>query len=255
MPWAQKRKIIYISIILISFVLLGLVAYFFLKPLPSCDDKKQNQDELGIDCGGICTDVCRNQILPPVILWARTLKVQEGLYNVLAYVQNPNLEASTKEAVYRFKIYDAKGDLIYERSGSTSISPSRTIAIFEPGLLTGASIPARTKFEFISDSGWVKDTASPNRLKIVNKQLSNETVSPKLIVTIANNTVEDISNIETVAIIYDENDNAIAFSRTWVDRINSNEQGLAVFTWPEPFAGQALRIEIITNEGAVKKSL
>src|SRR3989338_3283035 len=89
----EIKRIIYgIFYLAILFVFLGFVYAKFLKPGPSCFDRVKNQDEQGIDCGGICGNVCLPPNLKPISL---TDKVR-FFYPVPAHVtilfrlENPN---------------------------------------------------------------------------------------------------------------------------------------------------------------------
>jgi len=47
--------------------------------------------------------------------------------------------------------------------------------------------------------------------------------------------------------LYDENNNAVAFSKTKIDSIDGGSTASIVFTWPEPFSGQIVRIDIVSK--------
>src|SRR3989338_6228133 len=114
--WSQRRKSVYFLIFagfLFGFVILP--AYFLFYKPPTCFDGKQNSDEKGVDCGGGCATLCRSQYLDPNIIWTRVIKVKSGLYNVLAYIENPNIDAGADSISYVFRIKDNDGVLIYER--------------------------------------------------------------------------------------------------------------------------------------------
>ena len=56
-----------------------------------------------------------------------------------------------------------------------------------------------------------------------------------------------IENIESVAILYDENNNAVAFSKTKINSIDAGGTTNIVFTWPESFQSKIVRIDIISK--------
>ena len=82
---------------------------------PTCFDGKQNQDESGVDCGGVCEKVCSFQAVKPNIIWSRSFKVSEGIYNAIAYIENPNIRAEAFAVPYVFKIFDERNILISEK--------------------------------------------------------------------------------------------------------------------------------------------
>ncbi len=142
--WAAKRKLTY-SIILIVLVILfiGVPTYFFFHHTPTCEDGVQNQDEKGVDCGGMCKRLCVSDISNPIVLWQRVFQVAPGVYNAVAYIQNPNVQIEVAKVPYTFKLYDANNVLIIQQSGTTFIPADQTFAIFEPSIRTGSRVPVR----------------------------------------------------------------------------------------------------------------
>src|SRR5947209_735804 len=108
--WSKQQQIAYFLIVFVTFVLItGYFYYYFLKPVPSCFDNKQNQGELGVDCGGTCAALCKSQTSNLLVLWSRSLQVRPGLYDAVAYVENPNSAAGLGQIGYTFTLYDAQG--------------------------------------------------------------------------------------------------------------------------------------------------
>jgi hypothetical protein len=246
MSWARKRKFVYIGSITIIFLLVVVlpISLRFYKA-PTCVDNKQNQGEYGIDCGGPCTRLCASQPAPLVVLWYRFFKVTDGIYNVMAYVENPNINAGADNLNYNFKLYDKNGLLLKERMGKTFASANKIIAIFEPELNTGNQIPDRLDFSFSSAPIWSKQESLENGLSVSNMEITKEDSSPRLSATITNKTINTVNNIEAVGIIYDSNGNTIAFSRTFIDTIGDHGSQEISFNWPRPFSSTYARTEIV----------
>ncbi len=244
--WSQKRKSIYFAGFT-AFLLVAVVlpAYFIFYKAPTCSDGKQNGGEKGVDCGGPCVRLCRSQYLEPNIIWARAIQVKPGLYNALAYIENPNIDAGVDSISYVFKIRDKDGVLVYERKGETFIPPNKFFAIFEDGISVGEKIPANTFFEFTNESLWKKQENKEAGITVLKKAISREETSPRIDATIENKLFQPIFNIEVVAIAYDKNDNALGFSRTFIDKLQKEESQDVVFTWPETFNSKVVKIEII----------
>lgn len=244
--WSQKRKSIYFlifAVFLFGFIILP--AYLIFYKAPTCFDGKKNGNEKGVDCGGPCVNLCRSQYLDPNIIWSRVIKVKPGIYNVLAYVENPNIGAGADAISYVFKVKDKEGVLIYERKGETFIPPNKFFAVFESGILTGEKTPAKVTFEFTSNALWNRKENKEDGINILKKSISLEDYSPRVDATLENKTLEPIFGIEVVAILYGEDGNALGFSRTFIDRINKDQFQNIVFTWPEPFTSSVVKIEII----------
>jgi Mg-chelatase subunit ChlD len=62
-----------------------------------------------------------------------------------------------------------------------------------------------------------------------------------------NKSLQDVSNIEVTAIVYDGNNNAVAASRTYVNTVKKGETAQAVFTWPQPFQAKLDVCEVPAN--------
>jgi hypothetical protein len=246
MTWAGRRKFIYLgtigAIILIILVWI-FVAYFY--KAPTCFDNKQNQDEQGIDCGGVCTLLCRSQYVPLTVLWSRFSKVSDGVYNVLAYIENPNINAGANNLNYTFKLYDKSGVLLKQRFGQTFAPANKIMAVFEPEMITGNLIPSRVEFSFTSPAVWVKQDSSEIGLSVSQAVMSREDTAPRLSFVLTNKTVRLINKIEAIGIVYNVEGNTIAFSRTVVDSLADNEARTINFNWPIPFGQVAARTEVV----------
>lgn len=246
MSWAQKRKLIYIGSAVLVFLLavvLPLSIHFY--QAPTCFDGKQNQTELGVDCGGPCALLCPGGYVPLNVLWSRFSKVSDGVYNVLAYVENPNLNAGANNLSYTFKLYDKDGILLNERDGLTFAPADRLIAVFAADLQTGKQIPQRVSFSFTSPAVWQKQVSPETGLSVSQSVVTKEDSSPRLSAVLSNTTINNIKNIEAVAIIYNADGNALAFSRTIVDSIAGQSSVNLNFNWPQPFSVASARTEII----------
>lgn len=249
LSWSAKRKLIYIFII---FIVLGTPASLYIykkmqKP-PSCTDGIQNQNERGIDCGGICRIACfANVKQEPDIQWSRAYYVAKGAYNLVAYVQNPNIDYVSQPAKYIFKIYDEKNVLVGTREGIVGIPTSKIFPIFEPTIQTGEAIPKYVTFEFVEPVTWIEYFGNKPELEVIEQRLSRVDTQPKLDAKIINKTLNTYRNVEVVAIIYDEQGNGVLASRTYIDRIGDKGEADVVFTWPEAITFKPSRIEVIPN--------
>lgn len=251
MSWSQRRKAIYsvsfLSVLLLVFLIIFLL--FFNNKKPTCFDSIKNGNETGVDCGGSCVILCRADYANPSIVWVRWAKVlSSGSYNLLAYGENPNLNAGALNVPYHYKIYDNKNILLYENSGFTYVPSENNFVIFEDGIHIGDKVPARVDFQFLTQNiSWQKIQNLELGIKTISQTLINEDTRPKLLATIQNTTLKPMQNIQSVAILYDQNDNAIAFSKTKIDLLDKNSTTDIVFTWPETFQSKVYKIEIVSE--------
>jgi len=245
MDWSTKRRTFFILVALIILSIIGGLIYaakFY--QAPSCVDKKQNQSEEGIDCGGPCSIICTNQIIKPAVLWSRAFEGGKGSYNAVAYIENPNIGLGVREAIYSFKLYDENNLYITERQGKTYIRPGEQFAVFEPRIPTGERKAKRAFFEFIYYSDWIKiDEQKPNIS--VSNQSPETGPTPRVTATLRNKNNVDVQNIEVISLIYDNEDNAVAASASSVDLLPADSSVNVVFTWPVAFLFSPARVEII----------
>ena len=244
--WATRNKLKYLSIFLVFLlVVIGIPLFFILNTPPSCNDGKQNGEETGLDCGGLCLKLCAVDTPSPIVLWQRFFKVAPGVYSATAYVENINSSAAVREVNYSFKLYDSNNILVTERKGRTFIPPHKVFAIFEGGIGTGERVPSRVVFQFTEAFDWERSEYNDETLEVKNKVIKNETTAPRVEVTLFNPSVRKLFLLEIVAIVYDTNDNAVGASRTIIDELLSNGEHTIAFTWPGPFSGAVARIEIL----------
>lgn len=250
MSWAQRRKATYIiSILFVLISVFSIFLYLALSKTPTCFDGIKNQGEVGVDCGGSCVILCREQYTSPVIIWGpRATKVlSSGYYNFLTYAQNPNIGVGAYNVPYTFKVYDNKDLLLYQKTGVMYIPPNNNFIIFEDNINLFNKVPARSKLEFTGNPIWQRIESTEASLTAISKTLLNEDTKPKLFVTMNNNTIKVIEKIEAVAILYDENNNAVAFSKTKIDKIEGNSKVNISFTWPEVFSSKVVRIDVVSK--------
>ena len=250
--WATHRRLIYtLSIIGFLAAVLAYPLFSFLYEKPTCFDGKQNQGEAGIDCGGSCELLCAFEAVAPVILCSKSLEVEPGLYDAVAYVENPNVGAGVRSIPYSFKLYDDKGILVAERAGSTFINPKERLTVFEGRIETGKRIPVRTFFEFIAAPAWEKTKGASPVLVIRNQVFTGDEEKPKLRAEIVNNLLDVVENITVTALIFDRNDNIVAASKTEVDRLIPESSKTISFIWPQKLSDEAIRIEIVPRVNVV----
>ncbi len=234
--WAQKQKFTYVFIFCSSLFLIAFVPFllFYHKPA-ACTDGKQNGEERGVDCGGGCPKLCASDTLSPLVLWQRAFKVTPGVYNAVAYIENPNASARADYAPYVFKFYDSNNVLVGEYPGTTFIPPKEKFAVFEAGIVFEGASPARTTFEFKEPLIWKSAGASTPSLQVKSSTLSRADSTPRVDATLSNTSLRALSNIEAVVVVSDGEGIAIGASRTFIDSLPSGESTSLTYTWPEPF--------------------
>lgn len=249
MPWAIRRQIFYVFIIVVFLSVLGfLIISPYINKVPSCADNKKNGDETGVDCGGACSRACAFLVEKISVLWARSFLVIPGRYNAVAYLENRNRNAVINKIKYRFDFYDKNNIYIAKREGSAFIPARGKFAIFEAGVGVGNSVPVYTKFQFTEAPVWntvSEEKINQLRILVSDVNLQDEDTHPRLSAIIKNYSLYSISDIGVVVILYDKDANAISASRTHIDSLRGEESKNINFTWLEPIIGNVITKEII----------
>lgn len=113
-------------------VLFILSAFYFvwLKPAPTCFDKKQNQRETGVDCGGSCAACEIKTLLPLQSNWKQYFLIN-GKAALAAQIKNSNVNYGASRFSYDFEVYDKGGVKIKKISGNSFVYASEIKYIFE----------------------------------------------------------------------------------------------------------------------------
>ena len=233
MLWRIRRQIFYTTVFLI-IIFAPVVIYLIIKQPPqSCFDGKQNQKELGIDCGGPCSNACDFEVASHVIEWQRIFESRPGEYYIAALVENPNTNFTAREFTYTFEVYDTNNKLLLTKTGKNKSNPRERFILFDSGINI-SSKPARV-FLNITDVSWEHTVAySQPKLTVKNEELSLFG-SPRLTASIMNEEMNTFNTVEVSTIIFNEESNIIAVSQTQIKNLDEGERESIFFTWPQTF--------------------
>ena len=246
--WAARRR----NAILFWFTaccIFALAVYLLVSMYepPSCFDGKFNQDELATDCGGICDRLCSSQIEPLSVAWAGSFEVSNGMWSAFAYVNNPNTTAYASNLEYRFILYDREGEVITTVDGSTAVTHTAILPVFEGRTQVGDKMPYRTDFMWLTEGQvWYKNVEYYD-VVTQEQSITNVATKPEIRATVVNKTPHILNDVYVYAVVYDVNKNAIATSKTYIDTLTSRGRRNITFNWPNPFAGRYERMELIVQ--------
>lgn len=236
LSWSARRRLIYtIGTLLPIFIIIMTIFFFVWYEKPTCFDGKQNGDELGVDCGGGCEILCPNQAIDAEILWSRAFEILPGVYNLVSYIENPNIGSRVDYAPYRFVAYDSNNNVLVERRGVASIPERNNFVVFEGTVRTEGKKISRTVFSFTQKLDWKISDDEPIDIEVKNTTLVGTETMPRITTTLKNNSLFDFREVEVPVIVFDSEGNAINASRTLIDNFIRETERDLVFTWPEPF--------------------
>jgi len=247
MSWAVRRRILYLLGVFIFFAIVvgGPVAYHFLTIAPTCHDGVQNEGETSPDHGGPCLLLDAASLQPEAVLWARTLKVRDGLFDAVAYVDNPNQGAGVIDAPYELDLYDSQNVLVAQISGNTFVMPGGVTPVFLGGIDTGHRDAVHAQFQFTAPLSWERVVGLAQGITLSNQQVTSVASSSEVTATALNASVAPITDITFVATVFDAAGNAIASSQTALPRLDAGASQQIFFTWPSAFPAQVGRVDII----------
>lgn len=245
LTWADKRRFYIIGgAALIGCALLAIFVISVLYEAPSCMDQKQNQDETGIDCGGSCAYLCAFEAQEPRVTFARALTNGSGRTDVIAYIENRNQSAEAKGARYQVEVFDEAGVLLGTREGTIDLPARSTTALFIPGIYLGTGAAPRAFVSFEDSTRWRNAAGGEGAVTVTATDVIPGT-RPRVNATVSNVAPTAVYNHTMIATVFDESGVAIAASQTVVREIAGRGSAQAVFTWNEPFLGEATRVEVM----------
>lgn len=239
MQWRTKRKLTY-TIIALSplLVIAGIIYVATFFPNPTCSDGIQNQGEEGVDCGGVCDRLCQAAVPSLDTVWDRAFLVSDSVYNLAAYIENPNRNLVARDVPYRFRVFDRNNILITERYGQMDILPQSAMVGLEAGVDTNGREISRVDFTFTEQPFWEEHAIDEVRFDTSNRDFDASGSTPRLSVDVTNVNTRPLRNIRLAALVLDSNGQAVHVSQTLVGELGVQETDSVVFTWRESFPNE-----------------
>ncbi len=235
-PWAFWRRVQYGTgfFLILASLVGGLYALYLYTP-PGCLDGKENGSETGKDCGGRCARICSIAVEEPYVKWVRAFRVVPGQYNAVAYIENRNVNVGSPNLGYTIKLFDAQG-LITEKRGETPLPPNTVYPLFEGRIATGERVPTQAIIEFDEDQVWVNAVSNDERFTLERRELNGADTKPILTATLKNESLDEATDVDVVATIFNREGTALTASRTKIPSFPGRSSREITFTWQEPIA-------------------
>jgi len=250
MNWAARRRLIIVLILVtVGLAIVGGILFATLYQAPSCSDKKQNQDEAGVDCGGSCAYLCTAQKTPPTVLFSLLLPTNTGRTDFVALVENKNTDAAAKKVPYKISLYTSGQALVRVLQGTIDLPPHTSVPIYVPNVGSTGQV-ARVFLEIASSSPrWFTLTSATDpRIipTVANKPLVGaDSSTPRVEAVLGNADVSPMFNVHAVVLVHGTSGNVIAASETVLQTIPAHGQATAIFTWNEAFPGTPVSVEVL----------
>lgn len=248
MEKARRKRIIIIFIYLVIIFLIVYGIYSALKPKPNCFDSIKNQNEEGVDCGGVCAKKCETVIQAQELVVEKIGVVPAGIvgkYDFYAQIVNPNAVYGSKNFSYTISFKDAAGNTMAGKDGSSFTLPGERKYIVENNL--DVPVGATPGFR-INNSDWIefKDYYQRPDVNVINRtynEISGGTEFAEAKGLLKNNSPFDFDTITIRVILKDDSGNVVALNSTRMNTVNAGEQRDFRVTWPNSFPGKVASME------------
>ena len=248
MSWASKRRFIVFSILgAIVVALLASVAIAIFYDAPSCRDNKQNQDEEGIDCGGTsCTYLCSVGVQKPSTRFVRPFAPAAGRTDVIAYIDNPNMNAAAKGGHFTIELYGTDGTVLARKQGTVDLPPASTVPVYVPNFVSGYIEVARAFVSYDEPTfKWFRYTDNRIVPTYNNDAEVTGTQAPRITASLTNPSAKALRDVLVIATVFDSAGNAIAATQTVAPTIPAQGTATVVFIWNEPFSTLPARVDVV----------
>ena len=244
----DKKRYLIIAIYLVIFFAIGWIFYSWLKPAPSCTDGKKNQNEQGIDCGGVCQKQCAKMYQAQDLIIKEKTFVSAGpeAYDAMIRISNPNNQLGGSDFSYEISLKDADGNILAKRSGNSFILPVESKYIIETGF--ESKTPPQSVDVSISKPKWQEFFGYERpELNIYSKRydlISSGIGYSEASGLLRNESAFDFNSIKINVVLRDENGQPVAFNKTEMNTVNSGEQRDFKLLWPVNFPGSVQGVEM-----------
>lgn len=230
------KQIIYGSFFILVFIaIIGMIYFLFFRTGPTCFDNIQNQNETGIDCGGVCAISCEQKNAEPLeVSYVKKIKDGNDKAILLAQIKNPNFEYGASDFSYDFNVYDLDNNRIKNIPGHSFIYPGETKYLFE---IIDAGKNYTTQDLLISQYVWKssEEFKKPNiQLKDNKTEINSvDSIYPLIVSGVVKN-IDVIVAAKTIisAFVYDNADAVIGVSKTELENLNPTEEKKFTIVFP-----------------------
>lgn len=246
MTWSGQRKT-YIIIGAIVLVLTPLFVWTFLSlnQPPTCNDGLQNGQESGIDCGGVCQQVCVQDVSSLETVWYRTFPERPGTVTGIALIENRNTLAEARGVNYTFTLF-SNGVELDSKTQTVFLPAGKRTPVITSGLTYGEAEIDYVSFKIDEPEGWFVSQDAERLLRVFNERVERDGDSIKIFADVENNSFQEIyTNLDFVVVAYNREGNVLGYSTTFLEKIKPQEREEIFLTWRQETEDPIARIEII----------
>lgn len=259
MGYRLRKQLIIVIIVLVVLGLLGAGVYYnWFYQGATCFDNKQNQGEAGVDCGGPCAMSCEILTVKNLeVQWAKAIFLKEGVYDLVAQVDNINPNYGLGSFNYSFKLYDVSDQLVGEKPGTNFILPNQKKYIVEANVAVSAkparaeliiTPPAKTAWQRLKDNFELPDIFVQNKqFEYLENQASVQAGTAQASGVIKNNSNFDLDKISVAVVLFDANKEIVGVNKTDAYTIPAGEERYFSVLWFSPLSGEVKSVDILAD--------
>lgn len=161
------------------------------------------------------------------------LEVKPGIYDAVAYIQNPNPEYGASKIEYEFIFEDEGGRELYRDGGKTFILPEQSRYIIDSAISLD-STPYSIIFR-IKSVGWERlHPFSSLGLSIADTELLRDEASgiTRFLGVVKNRSPYNLQNIEAQVVLFDSEGSVIAAGETNIQTLLRGTDRFFQIIWP-----------------------
>lgn len=245
---SQKR----LSIGLVYGVIVALLAtgvYFLVRPTPTCTDGKQNQNETGVDCGGVCGACQETPVVQDmgVLETAWVPSGKPGKYDLLARVSNVNDDFGASSFQYSFRAFASNGSVLTEVSDTSFIFPRDDRYLFAMGVSLSEN-PSRIELT-ITGVQWeqLAEYQEKPPINIYNRKyerISSGVGFGRATGLVANESAYDFESVLIMVVLRDADGKPLALNENEMRTMKAGEQRDFTLVWPDAFPGDVAKVDV-----------
>lgn len=212
---------------------------------PSCFDNFLNQNEEGVDCGGVCEKICENKYqIPPKIIKSGFLQSGFDQYVFWAKIENTNPKLGISNLSYQFKAIGRNGENLGNFEGMIYILPNETKYILYENAKISVQI---SRLDLLLRDPVFVDFADYRdpRLTVKEKNISFLADQVNIKGYLTNQSNFDFNAVKAIGIILDKSSGDIlAAGSTYFYTLLSNETRMVEITWPKTINANSENLEL-----------
>ncbi len=244
MSWELRRKLTYAFVVIVT--LTAATVFFFhdtLFPAPTCIDRKQNGYESGVDCGGVCALRCAQEVEPLTVLWSKAIPAGPKIYDLVAMINNKNIDNASRAVGYTFTIYDEEGLVSEVLFASTTVPLDGKFPVILQKIPL-KSAPSSVLVTLTDGPHYsVQESPTSPTIKVVNRYYEPGSI-PRVYVVLQNTKRIEINNLPVRVLLFDDKDNVYAVGQSFVPFLPKEGIQQVIFTWNESLPVAPTRIGV-----------